>query len=401
MYKNRDAMNQKNTQNSAMPRSYKLAGVALAVSLTACGGGDGSSVVPTTEAATAPANGVPASGTSSSTGNITPPVKVTPTANTPVVTVDTNNTASSNSGANNPTDTAPAIVPPTSVPNIDNVIANMASQNQNVRQNEITGDNTPQFNGSLAYGISGFERVTIFNGDKILGVATVNNLSWQFTPEILPDGKYTIVAKVITGDGVVKSVGNPFSFTVKEYVPPVVNNTPSINPIKPDVSANDLTNTIIGYDAATMEASLNQTSWSSTLPDLSGNKTAYIRYKNPASYATVLQFTANAVAIVVADPAPIAGGAFASLADMTVSDNYGATPITINAGGVTDPLGRTIVYSATGLPAGLSINSSTGVISGMYDALSNQSFTVIVKAKANGSNQSASKQFVLSIRNDG
>lgn len=393
-------MNQKNTQNSAMPRPYKLAGVALAVSLTACGGGDGPSVVPTTEAATAPANGVPASGTSSSTGNITPSVKVTPTANTPVVTVDTN-TASSNSGANNPTDTAPAIVPPTSVPIIDNVIANMASQKQNVKQNEITGDNTPQFNGSLAYGISGFERVTIFNGDKILGVATVNKLSWQFTPEILPDGKYTIVAKVITGDGVVKSVGNPFSFTVK-YVPPVVNNTPSINPIKPDVSANDLTDTIIGYDAATMEASLNQTSWSSTLPDLSGNKTAYIRYKNPASYATVLQFTANAVAIVVADPAPIAGGAFASLADMTISDASGDLINPIYVGGVTDPLGRTIVYSATDLPAGLSINSSTGVISGSYDAgLPIERFTVTVKAQANGSTQSASKQFVLSIRNDG
>lgn len=33
-----------------------------------------------------------------------------------------------------------------------------------------------------------------------------------------------------------------------------------------------------------------------------------------------------------------------------------------------DPLGRPIIYTATGLPNGLIINPNTGVISGIYDA---------------------------------
>ena len=117
--------------------------------------------------------------------------------------------------------------------------------------------------------------------------------------------------------------------------------------------------------------------------------------------------TVNVVA--AADPAPIAGGAFAALAAMTVSDNLGNTPITINAGGVTDTLGRVIVYSASGLPndanGTLTIDAATGVISGIYDVLgatlSLAPFTITVTATPTGGTHPISKTFVLSIRNDG
>ncbi len=110
------------------------------------------------------------------------------------------------------------------------------------------------------------------------------------------------------------------------------------------------------------------------------------------------------------DPAPVVppGSAFAGLGNMTVSDNAGLGPITsISAGGVTDPKGRTMVYSATGLPpldppwGTLAIDASTGVILGMYDSIVGDVFTVTVTARATGSAKSASKTFVLSIRNDG
>ncbi len=111
-----------------------------------------------------------------------------------------------------------------------------------------------------------------------------------------------------------------------------------------------------------------------------------------------------------ADPTPVVppGSAFAGLGNMTISDN-GGMPIvpTIPAGGVTDPKGRTMVYSATGLPAAsmLTIDASTGVISGEYDAGGflnvAEVFTVTVTARATGNAKSVSKTFVLSIRNDG
>jgi hypothetical protein len=106
-----------------------------------------------------------------------------------------------------------------------------------------------------------------------------------------------------------------------------------------------------------------------------------------------------------ADPAPVVppGSAFAGLGNLTVSDNGGNGLIPIPAAGVTDPEGRTMVYSATGLPAGeLAIDASTGVISGIYDAgIPIETFTVTVTVRATGSLKSVSKTFVLSIRNDG
>ena len=101
------------------------------------------------------------------------------------------------------------------------------------------------------------------------------------------------------------------------------------------------------------------------------------------------------------DPAPVAAGAFAALTDMTIGDNLGMPIVpTINAGGVTDPLGRTIVYTATGLPTGFVIDSSTGVISGSYDTSPSETFNVTIKAQANGSTQFISKTFALTINDE-
>lgn len=66
---------------------------------------------------------------------------------------------------------------------------------------------------------------------------------------------------------------------------------------------------------------------------------------------------------------------------------------------MTDSLGRTITYSASGLPSGLSIDSITGVISGIHDAFGNEQFTVTVIA-SNGTSQ-IQKTFILTVRDDG
>ena len=85
--------------------------------------------------------------------------------------------------------------------------------------------------------------------------------------------------------------------------------------------------------------------------------------------------------------------------------NFNITPFAtaigpIDAGGLTDPNGRTITYSATGLPIGVSINTSTGVVSGTFTIFTSPSFppgmtfldiSVQVQASAAGSAKSITK----------
>jgi hypothetical protein len=85
--------------------------------------------------------------------------------------------------------------------------------------------------------------------------------------------------------------------------------------------------------------------------------------------------------------------------------NFNITPFAtaigpINAGGLTDPNGRAITYSATGLPIGVTINSSTGVVSGTFTIFTSPNFppgmtfldiSVTVQATAAGSSKSISK----------
>jgi Domain of unknown function (DUF5011)/Putative Ig domain len=134
-----------------------------------------------------------------------------------------------------------------------------------------------------------------------------------------------------------------------------------------------------------------------------------VTYTATDAAGNVSSVTRTVNVVAAADPAPVAGGAFAALADVTVSDELGSAPITINAGGVTDTLGRTITYSASGLPndanGALTIDATTGVISGIYDALgvvgTSTLFTVTVTATPQAGSHPISKIFVLSIRNDG
>ena len=106
-------------------------------------------------------------------------------------------------------------------------------------------------------------------------------------------------------------------------------------------------------------------------------------------------------------PVAPAGSGFANLINITLSDNAALAPMTsIDAGGVTDPLGRIISYSATGLPPTTScvgspfaINATTGLISGCHEANGTEVYTVTVTA-TNGA-RSISKTFVLTINDAG
>lgn len=122
-------------------------------------------------------------------------------------------------------------------------------------------------------------------------------------------------------------------------------------------------------------------------------------------------FTSDYAQVAAVDPKPVApaGSGFANLVDMTRFDNIGVGAITpIDADGVTDPNGRTLVYSATGLPVsssvfapGLTINSATGQITGTYDANGTEVFTVTVTVTPTGSTKSLTKTFQLTVFDQG
>lgn len=76
----------------------------------------------------------------------------------------------------------------------------------------------------------------------------------------------------------------------------------------------------------------------------------------------------------------------------------------INAGGLTDPNGRTITYSATGLPIGVSIDPSTGVVSGTLTIFTSPNFpagmtfldiSVTLQATAAGSAKTTTKSLTV------
>lgn len=116
------------------------------------------------------------------------------------------------------------------------------------------------------------------------------------------------------------------------------------------------------------DASNNTVSASALTPNTAYTwQMSYATYDGATNTLTVKTTAKNNFTTL--DVAPVAGGAFVTLADMTVGDQAGAGPIIpINAGGVTDSLGRTVTYSASGLPSGLTIDPNTGVISGIHDA---------------------------------
>ena len=111
--------------------------------------------------------------------------------------------------------------------------------------------------------------------------------------------------------------------------------------------------------------------------------------------------------VVTVEPPPVddpdlvvpTGSGWALLPEvLEIGDNVGMPIVpSINAGGLTDPKGRTILYQASGLPAGFSIDPVTGVISGAIDLGSSVDFAVVLSARASGSSKSTTKTFTLRV----
>jgi len=139
-----------------------------------------------------------------------------------------------------------------------------------------------------------------------------------------------------------------------------------------------------------MELSLNNgTSWSSTLPDLSGNKTVLVRVKaqgiNPASPATTLNFTTNNTAPVAnADSASVDAGSAVTivvLANDTDVDNNTLSIGTFEqpaSGGSVTKSGNSFVFTSDGTPGTYTFRY--WVYDGQANSLTPATVTVTVNA---------------------
>ncbi|WP_380783642.1 Ig-like domain-containing protein [Sphingomonas sp. R86520] len=110
--------------------------------------------------------------------------------------------------------------------------------------------------------------------------------------------------------------------------------------------------------------------------------------------------TSNATVAVTITPVNDAPASVGTLPDRASSD--GAAVSYATAGGFTDIDGDTLTYTATGLPAGLTINASTGVISGTIDRSASQvsggAYAVVVTAR-DPSNAATTQRFTLTATN--
>ena len=143
---------------------------------------------------------------------------------------------------------------------------------------------------------------------------------------------------------------------------------------------------------------------SGTVTDITGTVTTAVvgNYTRTYRKTDVAGNTGSATRTVLVNAAPDPMPTGPALANVTTGDWAGGSPITpINAGGATDPLGRAITYTATGLPAGLGINGGTGVISGAYDAIGAETFMVTVRATPAGGSHPLVRTFTLTMIDQG
>jgi large repetitive protein len=216
-------------------------------------------------------------------------------------------------------------------------------------------------------------------------------------------GVYAVTVTVSDGKG--GTVDKQFFYTVTNPGPTAVNDTATTAedaPVTISVLANDTdpdgdTLTVFAANAANGSVVINGDGTITYTPKANFNGTDTITYQisdgqGGTSVATVT------VTVTPVNDAPVTSG-------LSPQNNVDGAVVSVpTAANFSDIDGDTLTYSASGLPAGLSINTTTGVISGTIDKAASQPnggvYTVTVTA-SDGKGGTVSSTFAWNVTNPG
>jgi large repetitive protein len=256
-------------------------------------------------------------------------------------------------------------------------------------------------NATLAYTATGLPAGLSINAATGVISGTIDRSASQVT-----GGIYAIVVTATDAGGLAAT--QKFSWTVTNPAPIAVNDTATTNEDTPIASINVRANdsdpdgdpfTVISASAVSGIVSINPDGTLKYTPSLNFNGTDTITYTISDGQGG----TSTAKVTVTVNPvndAPVPVGTLPSQVNV---DAASVTSVS-TASGFADVDNATLTYSATGLPAGLTINTVTGVISGTIDRSASQVagglYTIVVTATDAGG-LSATQKFGWTVTNPG
>ncbi|WP_051116670.1 Ig-like domain-containing protein [Sphingomonas sp. PAMC 26617] len=235
--------------------------------------------------------------------------------------------------------------------------------------------------------------------DPVTGVisGTISNSASQTN-----GGMYS--ATITASDGKGGTVTQTISFTVANPPPAAANdsvNTIEDTPVTIDVLANDTDPdrdplTVVTAAAGNGTVTITPDGTLRYVPNANFNGTDTITYTISDGQGGTSTATVSVTVDAVNDPPLVSG----SIGDQASPDSQ---VVHLPVGGAfADPEGDTLAFTAQGLPAGLTIDAATGVISGTIDHSASQAnagvYTVTVTA-SDGKGGSVSQTFVWSVTN--
>ena len=227
---------------------------------------------------------------------------------------------------------------------------------------------------SLTYSVAGLPAGLSINASTGLITGTVDHDASKNAPTTTGsgatlDGKYTVM--VTASDGLGGTSTQTFSIDSKNTAPTVGTTTANqtnndgdtVTPVNAAAAFSDSNGDPLTYSATGLPAGLTISSAGMITGTVAKNAT-------PGTYSVVVTGTDDKGAAttetfswVIKDVPPTANG---TLPNQTYND--GQTGISIaTSQGFSDSVGNSLAYTATGLPAGLAIDPTTGKITGTVD----------------------------------